>query len=183
MASRVDVAFFLLPLLGRNGGRYSPLSQYLVSTGPHDAAVHLLGSLDGVRAALGGLCDVNSVMGEDTDDLLFRLNKPKAAGHLAARARRLARVLQGQAAAQQSRLKAQMGSFSATSASTAAGGAGSGASSAAAAAVAAAAGAGAASGSSSGNEPLQPEHVLTALGLLSEYISDAWTEEVAAVLG
>lgn len=174
----MDVCFFLLPLLGRNGGRYSPLSQYLVSTGPHDAAVHLLGSLDGVRAALSALCDVNSVMGDDTDDLLFRLNKPKAAAHLAARARRLARVLQGQAAAQQSRLKAQMGSFSATSASTAGGG---GSTSASSSSSAAAAGSGAVS--SGTNEPLQPEHVLTALGLLSEYISDAWTEEVAAVLG
>jgi hypothetical protein len=70
-----------------------------------------------------------------------------------------------------------MGSFSATSASTAAGGGGSSSSASSSSSAAAA-------GSGTGTiEPLQPDHVLTALGLLSEYISDVWTEEVAAVLG
>ena len=170
----MDPLFFLLPLLARNGSRFSPLAQYLSPSGPQDAAVSLLQSVEGVHAAMASACDVNDVMGTSPDELLYRLNRPKACGALAARVRRVAGMLQAQAEAQQARLRAQMGSFSAVS--TAINPAASPSSSSGSAAAA----------SSSGDKteaPLSPEHLLTALGLLSEYMDDGWTEEVAGVLG
>ena len=174
LATRVDAVFFLLPLLTKNGSRYSPLSQYLVSSGPESLSLDRLKSLVGVHDAMASLCDVNAVMGEDLDDLLYRLNRGKAAAHLAAKVRRTARVLQSQAEAQKSRLRAQMGTFSATST-----------------AIAPSASAALSQTSTATSDvtmddvsvPIQPEHLLTSLGILSDYLDDSWTEEVAAALG
>jgi hypothetical protein len=175
----VDPAFFLLPLLVANGARYSPLSQYLAATqGAGGGAIEALRGLDGLHASMAALCDVNTVMGHAPDELLYRLNRGKASAHLAARARRLAATLHAQSDANTSRLRAQMGSFAAASdalpAAAMDGGGGGGAASPAGA------------GGEGGARPApgsSAELTLTALGLLSEYIADEWTEAVAGVLG
>lgn len=176
----MDPVFLVLPLLSKTSPRFSPVSQYLVPSGPHDTAVTLLQRLDGLHDAMAALCDVNSTIGEAADDLLYKLNREKAAGHLAARTRRLAGVLHAQSDSQQSRLKAAMGSFSAASSAIAPSFLS--ASSSSAGVSSPSSSSGSSSGAGAGAVASQ-ESLLTALGLMSEYMSDEWTEETAAVLG
>ena len=144
---------------------FSPLSQYLASA-QADGVGGVLAGVDGVHAACAALCDTNNVMGDAPDELLYRLNRAKAAGHLAGRVRRLARELTATARVHQSRLRAAMGSFSAASEPKAG------------AALSAAAEPG--SGTAGGREEEVPmEHTLMALGIMSDYVDDTWTEAVA----
>jgi len=164
----VDPVFFLLPRLCAAGApRFSPLAQYLAPVGGGgDDGGGMLAGVSGVHAACAAVCDVNNVMGDAPEELLYRLNRAKAAGHLAARVRRLAATLASQVSLHQSRLRAAMGSFSAASEAVGAPGA-------------ARAAAGGSGGSAAGEGGVAMEHLLTALGILSDYIDDAWTEATA----
>ena len=191
MASRVDPAFLLLPLLGSNGRRFSPKAQLLSS-----AAVVLRG-LDGVDAALQALCDSTRVGspvrdGDDGDagDVAYRLNPDKVAAFLKAKALRLGGVLQAQADGEEARLRSTMGMFSSKSESVAGEQQPAGAP---ASTPAPAAGADGGEGTASGSSPassgaissagVRAAHVATAVGILSEYLADDWTEAVAAACG
>jgi hypothetical protein len=179
LASRVDPAFLLLPLLALDGAHFCPLSQTLRHAAAGDAGALL--RVEGVHEACAHICDVREAdagaNGAAADDgappeRLYRLSRVKARTYLARKARRLARELQSQAEAATARTSARFGSFSVRSEASATAAASSSSSSSAAAA-----------DESSLEAPLQPLHLQAALGILSEYLADEWTAAVAVDVG
>jgi hypothetical protein len=182
VASRVDPLFFLLPLLARNGGRFSPMSQYLAPSGPHDAALPVLQGVRGLHASMAAACDVNASLGPGEEERLYRLNRPRAVRHLAARAARLGRVLQRHGDSQQARLRAAMGTFVAASTVLAGGGGGGGSGSSSSSSSGGGDG-GTSAAAAATAAPVPAEYLTGALSIMTEYLADEWTEEVAAACG
>ena len=81
VASRVDPLFFLLPLLAKNGTRFSPLGQ-VVTPQLHAACTE-------TRAR--AICEVNDKLGADM--VLFKIDEEKVMGWLQRKVERLQRVL------------------------------------------------------------------------------------------
>jgi hypothetical protein len=169
LASRVDPAFLLLPLLALDGPHYCPLSQTLRHAAAGDAGVLL--RVAGVHEACAQICDVREAdAGDDggPPERLYRLSRDKARAYLARKTRRLARELQSQAETAATRTAARFGSFSVRSEA---------ASSSSCPSEAAAA------QEHAPQAPLLPLHLQAALGILSEYLVDEWTAAVAEEIG
>jgi hypothetical protein len=183
VATEVDPLFLLLPLLEANGGRFSPLHQYL-SGGAGGGDCGALRRVARLRGALERTCELREGMGSDEDDVLVRLDRERALRCLAGKARRLGAALQAEADAARARARAAMaGAFHVgTTAAEAVGGAVAAAAVAAAAVVGGEAGAAAAPPATEA-AALQPAHAAAALSILSDYLSDAWLCAVAKELG
>jgi hypothetical protein len=165
-ATCVDPVFFLLPVLEACGGRFSPLHQVLSSFPGGDCRA-LLG-LAGLQARLGEVSEQRAGLGPALDDVLVRLDRPRALALLAAKVQRLARALQEEAEGARARARAAMeGTFQVATSEAAA----------------AAGGAGASPQGASPPAPLQGAHLEAALGLVAEYLGDAWVGELAERAG
>lgn len=171
LLSRVDPVFVLLPLLTGAGDapHFSPLRQYVQARAGDGSDARFISDVAGVHAALVQVCDVHASSADDApEDRLYRLSRPRAAAYLAAKARRLAGVLQRQADEGRARTRAMFATFNARSE---------------AAAAPAAPGVAAAADAPAAVPVAEAATLATAVGVLGEYLADEWTAAVAAELG
>jgi hypothetical protein len=179
-ATGVDPLFFLLPVLEASGSRLSPLHQSLSSYSGGDCCA-LLG-LHGLQSRLAAVAEQREGLKPGLDDLLVRLDRPRALRVLADKVQRLARVLHEEAEGARARARAAMaGSFQVATSEA-------GSSASPSPAAEGAAGQAEAGGQHAPAASPQPctlplQHLEAALGIVAEYLSDAWLVELGELVG
>lgn len=189
VATPFDPVFLLLAPLERNGGRMSPLYQYLGSEGGADGAgtdLRVLLQLgDSLHTKLAAVCDVEDGILEGPEHRMYRLNESKLLSWLTHRVRRCALLLQRQEDMAIARARVTAAStFSATSTVAAASSSSSGGAGSAAAAPASAASLWQVPDDEAVAAATLPNAMLeSAVSIVGENLPDKWAIEVARAVG